>query len=85
MVNKINDAKEMSFLKIREMYPNEYILVRIVSMNYKTGTHIGVALYTSRRREDLFPYARQEGSIEKTTTLQGENLMPMVGGLLWAQ
>ena len=82
MVKKINQAREMSFLRMREMYPNDYILVRIVKLDRKTGADTGIALYTSPKFEELFTYAKQEGSPEETITLHGENLIPMIGGLL---
>ncbi|MCL2198645.1 MAG: hypothetical protein FWB80_06960 [Defluviitaleaceae bacterium] len=82
MAQKINDTNEMSFMKIGETYPDDYILVRIIKMNNETGVHTGKALYTSAKKEDLYPYAEKESTAGETITLQGENLRPILGGFL---
>jgi len=42
-----------------------------------------LAIYTSASRDELVAYAKKkEGIIGETIILQGENLIPVLGGLL---
>ena len=81
-MSKINNAVEMGFIRIVEMYPNDYILVRIIEMDHENGREIGIALYTASSWEELCVYAKNEGIINETIVLQGENLVPVLGGIL---
>ncbi|MDR2591035.1 MAG: hypothetical protein LBC71_08645 [Oscillospiraceae bacterium] len=81
-MSKVMNGVAMGFVRIVEMYPNEYILVRVLEVDYSKGREIGIAIYTASSREELDIYAKNEGLINETTVLQGENLTPVIGGLL---
>lgn len=81
-MSKIENAKEMIFVRIVEEYPDEYILVKIIEIDHSKGRKIGLAIYTAPSWEELHAYAEKEGLIESTIILQGINLMPIIGGLL---
>jgi hypothetical protein len=72
----------MSFVKVEEDYPNDYILVRIVEINHSIGREIGVVLCVSPERDELVTYIAKEGISEDIIILQGINLTPILGGLL---
>ncbi|MCL2087511.1 MAG: hypothetical protein FWH05_07985 [Oscillospiraceae bacterium] len=82
MLEKIENEKEISFLRIGEMYPDSYILVRITEIDHTKGRERGVAIYTSESRSELAKISNKENLIENTIILQGVNLMPVFGGLL---
>ena len=46
-MRKIEDATIMGFVRIEEMYPDEYILVKIVEIDHSKGRLTGVALIFS--------------------------------------
>ena len=79
---KVIDAAVMGFIKIAETYPNEYVLARIVEIDHAIGKETGIAIYTASTWEELEVYAKSEGIIEETTIIQGENLIPIIGGFL---
>jgi len=81
-MSRVMDASAMGFVRIAEEYPDEYILVRIIEINHEKGKMIGIALYTAKTRSELVAYAKKEGIIKETVILQGENLIPVLGGLL---
>ncbi|MDR2570956.1 MAG: hypothetical protein LBD23_11805 [Oscillospiraceae bacterium] len=81
-MSKIKNAMEMSFLSISEMYPDEYILVKIIEINHENGNTLGIAIYTASSQDDLDEYAIKEGLINDTIVLQGENLFPVMGGII---
>jgi len=76
------NATAMGFINIVETYPDVYILVRIVEIDHDNGRAVGIALYTAASQEELSAYAKKKGLINETMILQGENLVPMIGGLL---
>lgn len=82
MVSTVENAKEMSFLDIGESYPDKYILVKIIELDYSKGKEIGIALYISDNWKDLEDIIKKEGLLEGTTILTGDNLIPVLGGLL---
>jgi hypothetical protein len=81
-MSRVINAIEMGFVRIAEEYPDEYILVRIIEINHEKGRMVGIALYTAKKRSELVAYAKKEGLINETVILQGENLVPVLGGLL---
>jgi len=81
-VSKVINAAAMGFISIAEAYPDLYILVRIIEINHDNGKAVGIALYTASSHEELSAFAKEEGIINETIILQGENLVPMIGGLL---
>jgi len=81
-MSKVMNASEMGFVRIAETYPDDYILVRIIEINHEKGRMIGLALYTAKTRAELVAYAKNEGIFNETVILQGENLIPVLGGLL---
>ena len=81
-MSKIINAVEMGFVRIVEMYPNDYILVRIIEIDYDKGREVGIAIYTASSWEELYSYAKKEGIVGETIVLQGENLVPVLGGIL---
>jgi len=81
-MSRVLDAKVTGFINIVEEYPDAYILVRIVEIDHNNGRALGIALYTAASQEELSAYAKIEGLINETMILQGENLVPMIGGLL---
>ena len=78
----VKGEKEMGFVRIAETYPDYYILVKIVEIDHSKGKETGIVLYISTSQEELVSYARSEGLIDVTIILQGENLLPVLGGLL---
>jgi len=81
-MSKINNAKEMGFVRIEEEYPDEYILVTIIEIDHEKGREVGIAIYTAKTWEELSDYAKKEGILNDTIILQGVNLMPVLGNLL---
>jgi hypothetical protein len=81
-MSKIINATATGFINIVEAYPDLYILVRIIEIDPDNGRAVGIALYTATSQEELTAYAKKEDIINETMILQGENLVPMVGGLL---
>jgi hypothetical protein len=81
-MSKVLNATAMGFVRIAEMYPNDYILVRIIEINHDKGTEIGLALYTASTWQELENIIKNEGLLEETTIVQGVNLLPLIGGLL---
>ena len=79
---EVMNATVMGFVKIAETYPDEYVLVRIVEIDHDKGRETGMVIYTAPTWEELEVYARNEGIIEETTIVQGENLVPIIGGFL---
>jgi hypothetical protein len=82
IMRKIEKASTMNFVNLVELYPDEYILVKIVEIDYDKGKETGVALYVSETEDELFPIANKEDIDGKTIILPGENLHPMFGGLM---
>jgi hypothetical protein len=78
-MNKIIDAKEMSFLRIGEYYPNNYILIQIIEINHDIGKEVGIPLFTSNDSNELLEMSKL---LKNTTILPGDNLLPVLGGLL---
>jgi len=78
MVRKLENVDEMGFVEIAEAYPNDYILVKIVEMDYLKGRFRGIPWFTSDLRKELLI----KGEEKETTVLEGINLMPIIGGLL---
>ena len=81
-MSRVINATAMGFVRIVEMYPDEYILVKIIEIDYSKGREIGIAIYTASTWQELSDYAKKEGIINETTVLQGENLTPIIGGLI---
>ena len=81
-MSRIVNATAMGFVRIVEMYPDVYILVRIIEIDHDKGKEVGVAIYTASSREELDAYAKSEGIVNETIVLQGENLTPVLGGIL---
>ena len=79
---RITDTTEMLMIRIAEKYPNEYTLVKIVEIDHENGRETGIALYTAGSMSELDIFAKNEGLLSETTIVQGENLVPMIGGLL---
>lgn len=82
MVEKVDDPRELSFLQISGEYKNHHVLVRVLSSDHKTGYYTGKVLYKGTTDESLYPYAREEGGLEKNAIIAGDNLVPILGGLL---
>ena len=82
MVKKINDEKIMSFLRIAEAYPDNYILVRITEINNSTGKETGIALYTGESYGELAEHARNNKIRNETIVVHGENMIPILAGIL---
>jgi hypothetical protein len=82
MARKTDMTDVLSFVRIMEAYPDDYILVRIAEIDHDKGTQTGTAIYTSASRKDLVSLTKREGIGNGTIILQGENLAPMIGGLL---
>ena len=81
-MSKVVNAAVMGFVRITEIYPDEYILVRIVEIDHDKGRELGIAIYTAASREELTAYAKNESIHGETIILQGENLTPVLGGVL---
>ena len=81
-MSRVLNAIEMGFVRIVEMYPNEYILVKIIEIDHEKGRETGIAIYTASTWQELSEYAKKEGIINDTIILQGEKLMPVMGNLL---
>ncbi|MCL2223038.1 MAG: hypothetical protein FWC20_11705 [Oscillospiraceae bacterium] len=81
-MKKIDNATEMLFIHIAEVYPDEFILTKIVEMNLETGRKVGIAIYTAPSWDELLDYAIQEGITQSTRILTGVNRVPMIGGLI---
>jgi len=81
-MSRVMNATAMGFISIVEAYPDLYTLVKIIEINHENGNAIGIALYTATSHEELSAYAKKEGITNETIILQGENLVPMIGGLL---
>ena len=83
MITRINNAPEMSFIKIEEMYPDAYILVKITDVDYSEGRERGVALYTSPIDDDFAYQKERKENPSGTIVLTGINRQAMVGGFLF--
>jgi len=81
-MSRINNAAVMGLVGIAETYPDYYILVKIVEIDYENGRETGIALYTSSTWQELEDFIKKEGLLEETTIVQGVNLLPLIGGLL---
>ena len=79
---KVMNATVMGFVRIAEAYPDEYILVRIVEIDHDKGKETGIVICTAASREELTAYAKEERITAETIILQGENLTPVLGGVL---
>ena len=79
---KVDDNTEMGFVRIAETYPDNFILVKIVEIDHSKGIETGIVLYISTSREELVSQAKTEGIMDITIVIQGENLVPVLGGLL---
>ena len=79
---KVANATIMGFVRIAETYPDEYILVRIVEIDHDKGRETGIAICTAASREELTAYVKNESINGETIILQGENLTPVLGGVL---
>ena len=82
MIRTISSEEELSFLRISEMYPDEYILARIVEIDHSVGKETGIVLCVSESRNELNSFAKNENIIEETIVIEGDNLTPVLGGLL---
>ena len=78
----VKDAPVMSFLDIGEEYPDDYALVRIVEIDHSKGVQVGIVLCVSSSDSELYAYSNREGIAEITIVIQGDNLLPVLGGLL---
>ena len=81
-MHKIENATAMGFVRIAEAYPNEYILAKIVEIDHSKGRETGIPLYLSESWGELADKARNDGLNTETIILQGDNLKPVLGGLL---
>jgi len=81
-MSEVVNATVMGFVSIVEAYPDEYILVRIVEIDHNNGRATGIAIYTASSYDELTAYAKNEGIINETIILSGENLTPVLGGLI---
>jgi hypothetical protein len=81
-MSKIMNATVMGLMRIAEIYPDYYVLVKLVEINHENGSETGVALYTASTWQELEDYIKKEGLLEETTIVQGVNLLPLIGGLL---
>ena len=77
MPTKIENAQEMSVVRIVEMYPDDYILVQIVTRDIT-----GIPLYTSKERLDLVRLVQNLNIATDTIIMEGENFDVRLGGLL---
>ncbi|MCL1998929.1 MAG: hypothetical protein FWG65_09185 [Turicibacter sp.] len=77
MVQTIENGQEMYCWQIAEKYPDHYILIKTVEMDYKTGKDTGIPLLLSDKQEELF--GRYEG---EKVILTGNNLTFRIGGFL---
>jgi len=77
MIQTIENGQEMSYLQIIERYPDHYILIKMVEMDYNTGKETGIPLALSNEQEEFF--GRYEG---ENTVLTGNNLTFRIGGFL---
>jgi hypothetical protein len=82
MVQKKDGGAVMNFMKISETYPDAYILVKIVEIDHSKGKETGTVLYTSESRDELANLSKNGAIAERTIILQGENLIPVMGGVL---
>jgi hypothetical protein len=81
-MQKVENAETRNFVNIVEAYPDEYILVKIVEIDHDKGAETGIPLYTGATRGELVALSKREGIFAKTMILEGENLLPVIGGLL---
>ena len=82
IVERVEEEAELSFLAIQANYPDRYILVRIVRLDYSRGIELGVPLYTGDSMESLGSLAVEQNILNGTVVLQGNNLLPVIGGIL---
>jgi hypothetical protein len=82
MLEKIDDSVLRGFVQIAETYADSYILVKIAEIDHSKGRETGWAMYVSPSRDALVSLAKRENISTETVILQGENLLPMFGGIL---
>jgi hypothetical protein len=82
MVQKKEGGAVMNFMKISETYPDAYILVKIVEIDHSKGREAGTVLYTGDSRDELASLSKSGEVADRTIILQGENLIPVMGGVL---
>ncbi|MCL1994959.1 MAG: hypothetical protein FWG63_01990 [Defluviitaleaceae bacterium] len=77
MIQMIENGQEMHCWQIVEKYPDHYILIKTVEMDYKTGKDTGIPLALSDDRKEFS--GRYEG---EKVVLTGDNLAIRIGGVL---
>jgi len=75
-LTKLINSQEMSLLRIAEQYPDEYILVKIIETDDKTGRTRGIALFISPSYAKLCRI-KKGLDVEKFIIIQGENMYSM--------
>ena len=78
----VNSTQVMSFVAIAEAYPDEYVLVKVDEIDHVKGKETGFVLCVSESRDELVTYSQSEGIVNDTVIVSGENLTPVLGGLL---
>jgi len=77
MIQTIENGQEMYCWQIEEKYPDHYILIKMVEMDYETGKETGIPLMLGDVMKELFKY-----DIEDSNVLTGDNLTFRIGGFV---
>jgi len=77
---KVMDAKILSFPVISDIYPDSYVAVEIINIDYNNGEELGRVLCVCDSFEEAVNVSDDFDSM-RTTILPGVNCMSCFGGL----
>jgi len=79
-MSRVIDAAVLSFSAISDIYPDSYVVVEIINIDYSNGEELGRVLCVCDSFEDAVN-ASDEYEDMRTTILPGINCMSCLGGL----
>jgi len=77
---RVMDVNVLSFSTISDTYPDSYVVVEIINIDYNNGEELGKVLCVCESFEEAVNASDDFDSI-RTTILPGINCMSCLGGL----
>ena len=79
-MRKVECAEVSSFTQISENYPDDYLIVEIINIDYSIGEEIGKVIYICDDFEEAVDISAGIETI-RSTILLGVNCMNYLGGI----
>ena len=79
-MRKVESAETMSFAQISENYPDDYLIVEIISIDYSKGEEIGKIEFICNSFEEAIEISSSLETM-RSIILPGINCMNSLGGI----